>query len=134
MPTSPDTLLRRVKGAPYDPTLPPRYVGVDDWAIRKGQHYGTRSHFLCAAIVTTGPGNDSSQLRPAIAQASLRVSWDRLLADAAFDSEENHRRCREDLGVRSTIIPLNRRRSGRKWPKTRYRRQMKKRFHKRVYR
>jgi transposase len=66
-------------------------------------------------------------------QASLGVTWDRLLGDAAFDSEENHRLCREDLGVRSTVIPLNRRNSGRKWPKTRYRRQMKKRFHKRKY-
>jgi transposase len=61
-------------------------------------------------------------------QASLGVTWDRLLADAAFDSEENHRLCREDLGMRSTVIPLNRRNQGRKWPKTRYRRQMKRRF------
>jgi transposase len=69
------------------------------------------------------------------------VRWDRVLGDAAFDSEENHRLCREDLGVRSTVIPLNRRNRGRKWPKTRYRRQMVKRFrkrpkgsrHKRVY-
>jgi transposase len=64
-------------------------------------------------------------------QASLGVSWDRVLGDAAFDSEENHRLCREDLGVRSTVIPLNRRNRGRKWPKTRYRRQMVKRFRKR---
>jgi transposase len=66
-------------------------------------------------------------------QASLVVTWDRVLADAAFDSEENHRLCREDLGARSTVIPLNRRNSGRKWPQTRYRRQMKKRFHRRKY-
>ena len=67
-------------------------------------------------------------------QASLVVTWDRVLADAAFDSEANHRLCREELGVRSTVIPLNRRNRGRKWPKTRYRRQMKRRFHKRKYR
>jgi len=41
VPTSPDTLLRRVKAAPDQPLLPPRFVGIDDWAIRKGQHYGT---------------------------------------------------------------------------------------------
>jgi transposase len=41
MPTSPDTLRRRVKAAPDEPVPPPRYVGIDDWAIRKGQRYGT---------------------------------------------------------------------------------------------
>jgi transposase len=41
IPTSPDTLLRRVKAAPDEPLSPPRFVGIDDWAIRKGQHYGT---------------------------------------------------------------------------------------------
>ncbi len=36
MPTSPDTLLRRVKAWPGKPTPSPRYFGVDDWAVRKG--------------------------------------------------------------------------------------------------
>jgi len=101
----------------------------------------TRSHFLAAAAVSLGPANDAPQFRPAMRQASRGVTWDRVLADAAFDSEESHRLCREGLGVRSTVIPLNRRGRGRRWPKTRYRRQMVKRFrkkpsgsrHKRVY-
>lgn len=63
-----------------------------------------------------------------MAQASLVVTWDRVVADAAFDSESHHRYCRNDLDVRATVIPLNRRGQGRKWPKTRYRRQMVKRF------
>src|SRR5205823_10182715 len=58
------------------------------------------------------------------------VTWDRVLADAAFDSEAHHRYCREELGVRATVIPLNRRNRGRKWPKTAYRRQMVRRFRK----
>jgi hypothetical protein len=37
---------------------------------------------------------------PALRRAGLIVRWDRVLGDAAFDSEENHRLCREDLGVR----------------------------------
>jgi len=41
LPTSPDTILRRVKAAPDEPLSPARYVGIDDWATRKGQHYGT---------------------------------------------------------------------------------------------
>ena len=101
----------------------------------------TASHFFAGATVATGPSNDSPQFRPAVAQASLVIAWDRVLADAAFDSEENHRCCRQDHGIRSTVIPLNRRGRGRKWPKTEYRRQMVKRFrkkpkgsrHRRVY-
>ena len=101
----------------------------------------TRSHFLAGATVTAGPSNDSPQFRPVLAQASLVVGWDRVLADAAFDAEEHHRYAREGRGVRSTVIPLNRRGRGRKWPKTKYRRQMVRRFrkkpkgsrHRRVY-
>jgi transposase len=40
-PTSPDTLLRRVKRAEARLPVTPRFVGIDDWAWRKGQRYGT---------------------------------------------------------------------------------------------
>jgi transposase len=90
----------------------------------------TQTHFIAGMTVSAGPSNDSPQFRPAMAQASLVVSWDRVLADAAFDSEGHHQYAREELGVRSTVIPINPRGQGRKWPKTRYRRQMVKRFRK----
>lgn len=41
MPSSPATLLRRIRAARTEPGPPPRYVGVDDWACKKGQNYGT---------------------------------------------------------------------------------------------
>lgn len=41
MTTSPDTLLRRVKRLEDNSAPLPRYVGIDDWAWRKGQRYGT---------------------------------------------------------------------------------------------
>jgi transposase len=41
VPTSPDTLLRRVKRAGARPAATPRFVGIDDWAWCKGQRYGT---------------------------------------------------------------------------------------------
>jgi transposase len=41
MPVSPDTLIRLVRKAPEPTPEPPRVLGLDDWAKKKGQSYGT---------------------------------------------------------------------------------------------
>ena len=92
----------------------------------------TQSHFITAAEARVGPTNESPLFADLIDQAP-QVQWDRVLADAAYDAEANHELCRDDYEVRSTVIPINRRGSGRKWPRTKYRRQMRRRFHRRKY-
>src|SRR5262249_61597171 len=88
-----------------------------------------RTHLFLAAPAPRGPSQDAPHLAPAGRRAAGRVAIDTLLADAGYDSEANHATCREQLGVRSTVIALNWRGS-RKWPGTRYRRQMVRRFRK----
>ena len=91
----------------------------------------TRSHLFLSAHVSRGPSQDSPQFKPTARAACGRCPVDTLLGDGAFDAEHNHAPARQRLGVRSTVFPLNRRNAGRKWPKTKYRRQMVRRFRRR---
>jgi transposase len=64
LPTSPDTILRRVKDAPDGPTPRPRYVGIDDWATRKGHTYGTILIDLeRGTVIDLLPGRDGVALK-----------------------------------------------------------------------
>jgi hypothetical protein len=91
-----------------------------------------QSQFILAASVTRGPSNDSPQFPLCLPTAAARLRLLRVLADAAFDCEEHHRLCHEDLGIRECLIPIQPRNT-RRWPQTPYRRAMKRAFPARRY-
>lgn len=91
-------------------------------------------HLIAGATVSKGPNNDAPFLPGAVHQATEWVSIHRLLADCGYDSENNHRYCREILGIPSTVIAVNDRYYKGGPLQGRYRRQMKTHFPKRKYR
>lgn len=62
----------------------------------------TASHCFAGATVTVGPTNDSPQFPAVMTFAARPVRWDRVRADAA----SHHRFAGEELGIRSTVIPI----------------------------
>ena len=92
------------------------------------------SHFWTGFHVCRGPCVDSPQFRPTVRQAAANHRIRKLLGDKGYDAEHNHRLCREELGIRSTVIAVRRNTNGtRQWPSTPYRRQMKRRRARRGY-
>jgi hypothetical protein len=47
------------------------------------------------------------------------------VADAGYDAERDYRLCREQLGMRQTVIALNLRNAGDRWPAGPHRRAMR---------
>jgi hypothetical protein len=92
------------------------------------------SYLIAAVQLRYGPCNDAPDFLPAVRQAVGRLPIDRLLADGAYDAEPHHRVCREDLGIRQTVIRINPRGPKAHRPSGRYRRQMYTRFPRRTYR
>jgi hypothetical protein len=89
-------------------------------------------HAILAAKVRTGNGSDAPDF-----DELLYRSWKRtppgavkvVVADAGYDSEQNHRIARQDMGVRSVIPPgIGRPLQAGKLPGGRWRRHMAKRF------
>lgn len=88
---------------------------------------------MLGAVPGVGPSQDSPDFTPAMRQAAGLVRIDTALGDAGYDAEHNHRPCREGLGVRRRAIRPDRRDTGRRWPKTPYRRAMRHRFSRPLY-
>ena len=91
-----------------------------------------KTHLIAGCIVTRGPSMDFPNLEKVMAQAERYIHFDKLLADAGYDSEANHQLCREKLNIRSTVIAYNPRRTS-KLPTAKYRRQMATKFDTKTY-
>ena len=88
--------------------------------------YDIDCHLTLAIHRCLGPCQDSPQFEPVVRQAVQRQPIHQLLADKGYDAEHNHALCRDELGIVSTIIAVRRNTNGtRRWPKTPYRRAMK---------
>jgi Transposase DDE domain/Transposase domain (DUF772) len=79
---------------------------------------------LVAQPVRPGPCGDFGDLIPLASAAAAAVPFDQLVADAGYDSEANHRFCREELGADS-LIPAKKRRSVKVVATTPYRQEMR---------
>ena len=85
------------------------------------------SHLILAARATTGLGADHAHFVPLMLDASRRMPLVFALADPGYDSEDNHRLARHELGIRS-LIPATCGRPGVNGPTGHYRRLMRRRF------
>ena len=109
---------------------------------RTGKHTGypvlevvcdCATHLILAAKAGQGPRPEVAGFPRLARAASRRARITRLVADAGYDSEPNHRMAREELKVRTTIPPT-RGRPSKAPPAGEYRRLMKRRFNRRAYR
>ena len=94
---------------------------------------GTDDHFIFALDAGRGPRPDVDEFRPLIAEATRVVRFSLLVADAGYDSEENHAFARDEHGIR-TVIPAKHGRPTDKPLAGRYRQLMKVRFDRAAYR
>jgi hypothetical protein len=88
----------------------------------------TASHLVLGVVARLGPTNEATDFAPVLRQATALLALDTVLADRAYDGEGAHRLCRETLGLRQCVIPINRRNRGRRWPMTPYRRALFRHF------
>lgn len=63
-------------------------------------------HLIIALIASKGPFPDAPSFKHLLTKIPHAIKIDKLLADAGYDSENNHRIAREEYGVRSFFPPL----------------------------
>lgn len=80
-------------------------------------------HFVLAAWAGTGMGSDHPHFDDLLLDSWTRADVKCVVADAGYDSEENHRVANLDMGIRSIIPPLIGRPS-ESGPTTQYRAEM----------
>jgi hypothetical protein len=90
------------------------------------------NHVVLGYLADQGPKPDIRDLGPTLRQTSPHVRLEWLTADAGYDSESNHRMCRDERGIR-TLIPPRHGRPTDKPASGHYRRLMQTRFDKRRY-
>jgi hypothetical protein len=91
-----------------------------------------RTHAILSVITARGPGVDVNQFAKILRPAAEKVRIDRLLADAGYDSEANHRYARQCHDIEA-IIPAKHGRPTTKLPRAPYRRRMRTHFKRRLY-
>jgi hypothetical protein len=131
-----DRVCRKIAARPEGHTQNPGKYGASVNASRSKQlrrmpklalATAAASHHILAARTHIGNGSDHPDFQPLLLDAWRRADVKTVVADAGYDSEDNHRLARLDMGVRSVIPP----RIGRPSPKAPagyYRRLMKRRF------
>jgi len=67
-----------------------------------------------ALVVDSKPTNDCRHGQELISQAQSIIRPERLYADAGYDAEPIHQRCRQQWGVESVIQPVQRRADGQR--------------------
>jgi hypothetical protein len=66
------------------------------------------NHVVLGYLTGQGPKSDIRDLAPTLSQTTSRVRIEWLTADAGYDSESNHRLCRDEHGIRTLIPPTDR--------------------------
>lgn len=90
------------------------------------------THLILAIHLSRGPCPDIDQFKEVVQRARFVTPMGCLLADAGYDSESNHRYCREVMRMRTVIPPLHGRHTD-KPAKGKYRRLMQTRFSRKQY-